>query len=360
MKRQNRALLLTGVLVIALAVSIISEIQASQANRIQTLWQASYFDNMSLDGTPTMTRQDARIDMNWLTAAPDRTLPRDSFSVRWEAEIEFETGNYRFTASADDGIRIRIGDAIILDAFTNGNFRTFTRNIYLDANTYPVIVEYFEDTGMATVFFDWEPIGTVENIVSLRSLIEDTTDTVVGDTPQSAALPPRAFVNQRDVPMYDMPHENTRPTHWLHIYQSYDVVTVSEDGQWGQLQLNDDILGWVQTDFLTLREAVAVDFVEQDSASERQTQAPTATTEVSLNVSGEALVDVIIWEAPHQLSRLATIPAADEFRILARHSDDDWFFVSWGTENRREIYVGWVFAPSVRLTSGSFYDLPIR
>ncbi|MGB9337646.1 MAG: PA14 domain-containing protein, partial [Polyangiales bacterium] len=78
---------------------------------------ASYYANPDLEGTPSFTRRDLRIDFDWdelrpvggSTAEPYRWFPRDGFSIRWSGRIipRFSEA-YTFHGEADDGIRIKI------------------------------------------------------------------------------------------------------------------------------------------------------------------------------------------------------------------------------------------------------------
>ncbi|MGB5285110.1 MAG: PA14 domain-containing protein, partial [Polyangiales bacterium] len=78
---------------------------------------ASYYANPDLEGAPSFTRRDLRIDFDWdelrpvggSTAEPYRWFPRDGFSIRWSGRIipRFSEA-YTFHGEADDGIRIKI------------------------------------------------------------------------------------------------------------------------------------------------------------------------------------------------------------------------------------------------------------
>ncbi len=78
---------------------------------------ASYYANPDLEGAPSFTRRDLRIDFDWdelrpvggSTAEPYRSFPRDGFSIRWSGRIipRFSEA-YTFHGEADDGIRIKI------------------------------------------------------------------------------------------------------------------------------------------------------------------------------------------------------------------------------------------------------------
>ncbi len=78
--------------------------------------EGAYYANPDLQGTPSFTRRDLRIDFDWgevrpvggSTAEPYRSFPRDGFSVRWSGQVipRFSEA-YTFLGEADDGVRIR-------------------------------------------------------------------------------------------------------------------------------------------------------------------------------------------------------------------------------------------------------------
>ena len=83
-------------------------------------WRGDYWSNPGLSGAPVLSRNDARINFAWGRAAPAPSLPVDSFSVRWSRTLSFEPGVYRFSASADDGIRVYLDGALLINEWHEG------------------------------------------------------------------------------------------------------------------------------------------------------------------------------------------------------------------------------------------------
>ncbi|MEZ4656374.1 MAG: LysM peptidoglycan-binding domain-containing protein [Caldilineaceae bacterium] len=48
-----------------------------------TAWDGAYYNNSTLSGAPTYTRQDGAIDFRWNDAGPGGGLANDGFSIRW-------------------------------------------------------------------------------------------------------------------------------------------------------------------------------------------------------------------------------------------------------------------------------------
>lgn len=119
-------------------------------------WRADYFGNKSLSGTPVLTRYDAAIDFDWGTGSPDAKVPADNFSVRWSRTLGFEAGAYRFYASCDDGVRIFVDGRLVVDVWTKQQLpNTRTGDITLSAGQHTVVVEYFEEGGLAGAHVWW-------------------------------------------------------------------------------------------------------------------------------------------------------------------------------------------------------------
>lgn len=115
-------------------------------------WMGEYFDNPYLVGAPRVRVNTPDINFNWGEASPDPSLPADNFSARWMRLYNFAPGNYTFTATADDGIRVWVGDTLAIDAWTPQQAKTYNATLYLDGVT-PLRVEYFEQGGNAVVNF---------------------------------------------------------------------------------------------------------------------------------------------------------------------------------------------------------------
>lgn len=115
-------------------------------------WMGEYFDNPYLLGAPRYRINDADINFNWGEGTPDARIPADNFSARWMRTYNFAPGSYTFTATADDGIRVWVGDTLAIDAWVPQQAKTFERTLYLNGSV-PLRVEYFEQGGNAVVNF---------------------------------------------------------------------------------------------------------------------------------------------------------------------------------------------------------------
>lgn len=121
-------------------------------------WQAEYYDNRFLQGTPRLTRADAAIDFGWGLGSPATAFPPNDFSARWTRTVDFEPGVYRFTMTGDDGVRLFINDQLFMDAWYEQAERTYTDTIYLSGPT-SLRMEYFEQRGLAVARLNWQRVA---------------------------------------------------------------------------------------------------------------------------------------------------------------------------------------------------------
>ncbi len=130
---------------------------------IITDWRGDYYDNPVLAGSPVLVRNDLDVDFDWGQAAPAASLPADGFSARWSRQLGLSAGTYRFTAGADDGVRLWIDGQLVVDDWRDGAFRATTVDVTLAGGQHLLMVEYYEASGSARVLLDWargEPTAT--------------------------------------------------------------------------------------------------------------------------------------------------------------------------------------------------------
>lgn len=120
-------------------------------------WTAQYYDNPDLVGPPVLERIDKNLSFNWGTGSPDPRIPRDNFSVRWTRyEDVVTTDNYLYTLTVDDGARVIVDGAIVIDEWRSAGVRTVTGSKGLSHGRHTIVVEYVEYTGVANVSLAWK------------------------------------------------------------------------------------------------------------------------------------------------------------------------------------------------------------
>jgi hypothetical protein len=127
-------------------------------------YQATYFNNLTLSGTPVLTRSEASIDNDWGGGGPGNGVNNDNFSARWTRAQDFAAGSYTFSVTADDGVRLYIDDVLAIDKWIDQGPTTYTANKTLAAGSHTVKIEYYERGGGAVAKFSYQaytvPVGT--------------------------------------------------------------------------------------------------------------------------------------------------------------------------------------------------------
>ncbi len=73
-----------------------------------------YYDNRDFTNLK-LIRTDARLDFDWGGGSPDPFIECDTFSAVWQGTFTFEPAEYKFTFTADDGIRLYVDGDVILN-----------------------------------------------------------------------------------------------------------------------------------------------------------------------------------------------------------------------------------------------------
>jgi len=123
---------------------------------IITEWKGEYFSNPQLSGSPALVRNDSAIDSNWGDKAPGPGLPENGFSVRWTRSMSFAQGDYRFYATADDGIRVWLDDWLVIDQWKAGPVSASGEFRRVGEGPHTLRVEYYEHLGDAFVRVWWQ------------------------------------------------------------------------------------------------------------------------------------------------------------------------------------------------------------
>ena len=119
-------------------------------------WQGEYYGNPKLEGAPLVVRRDSVIDFQWGEDAPAPEVPADNFSVRWRGRWTFQEGGYRFYAFTDDGVRVWIDGALVIDSWRNQSPTLSYGDLYVDAGVHDLQVEYFDGVHNAQTRVWWD------------------------------------------------------------------------------------------------------------------------------------------------------------------------------------------------------------
>jgi len=96
------------------------------------------------------------IDYDWEAGAPDPALPTDGFGARWTLLLDLDEPATRYAVSivAQGGVRMYIGETLVVDDWAHGMHREFVRGV-LPAGQYPIVIEYMNVSGPASITVVW-------------------------------------------------------------------------------------------------------------------------------------------------------------------------------------------------------------
>ncbi len=344
MRLLSRAFLTAWFIVLSCLILSVSVVTAQSYG---SNWTGSYFNNTTWSGTPVQIRIDAQINFNFGLNSPITGVVNvDNFSVAWVGVQNFEAGTYRFTAVADDGVRVRIDGQEIINGLTpTGSVQTLTADVSLSAGAHTINVDYFENTGPAIIQFYWTPIQA-----------GPTTTPAPTATPSPTPLPEippgalRATVIRASVlNIRNAPSLGGSVMGRVLRGQTYAVVGRNEDATWFLLQLGG-YRGWAWGYYLFID---GNEFSAPVVSSLSVVGLPAGVTDTG--VLGVTKAALRLRAEPNVRSdQIGRVSWGSFVPIVGRTRASDWYQIVWkGT-------VGWVVSGYVDLRQGELRDVPVR
>lgn len=127
--------------------------------------QAEYFNNITLEGEPALTRIDPVIDFRWTLFSPDQEkINYDFYSARWTGKLKApETGTFKIGIKGNDGYRVYVNSELVVDNWTKQTVRTITQDYRFEkGKEYDLKVEFFETVGNVWFKLLWD-VGVENN-----------------------------------------------------------------------------------------------------------------------------------------------------------------------------------------------------
>lgn len=133
--------------------------------------RGTYFDNINLTNE-VLQRVDPTINFNWGSGSPAANIGADTYSTRWEGQIEAPaTGNFTFYTSTDDGVRLWIDNVLIIDRWIDQATTEWNGTLaLLQGREYDFRMEYYENGGGAAAQLSWSGPGIAKQVVPSQYL----------------------------------------------------------------------------------------------------------------------------------------------------------------------------------------------
>jgi len=127
-------------------------------------WRFEYFNNPGLTAPVVYTTYEMSqfVEKEWGTGGPGNGVNPDYFSARVSRTLWFDAGSYQFAVTADDGARLYVDGALVIDIWS-GSVRGTHSGVY--ERTFPasgyheIRCEYNEYFGDARVRLFWTNLG---------------------------------------------------------------------------------------------------------------------------------------------------------------------------------------------------------
>jgi Family of unknown function (DUF6701)/PA14 domain/Concanavalin A-like lectin/glucanases superfamily/Bacterial Ig-like domain len=111
----------------------------------------------------TVVQTDGPVNFDWGNGAPVAGIGADDFSVAWDGYVTpLQTGSYTFRTTSDDGVRLYVNGALVIDDWTDhASTNDDSAAIALTAGQrYTIRMEYYERAGQAVAQLLWSGPGT--------------------------------------------------------------------------------------------------------------------------------------------------------------------------------------------------------
>ncbi|MCB8952923.1 MAG: SH3 domain-containing protein [Ardenticatenales bacterium] len=211
-------------------------------------WQGEYYNNTSLSGAAALVRTDSQVNFNWGTGTPAvGVINSDNFSVRWTQTLYFSPGNYRFTTTTDDGVRLWVNNVLLIDRWQDRATQSFSADLSLPGGSVPLRMEYYEHAGLAEAHLTW-------SVISGPTPAPQPTPQ---PTPKPTPTPPPLPTGATATVISDLLNLRTGPS------PSYNIIRVLTRNQvvrlagyrnlsatWVQVITADNVQGWVYAPFV--------------------------------------------------------------------------------------------------------------
>ena len=121
-------------------------------------WLGKYYDNQFLQGDPTFTRTDGKIEFDWGKGGPGGGIEANLWSARWTQRASFNSGTYRFHIIVDDGTRLFVDGRVLIDEWHDSPGNEYIADKKMAAGGHDLQVDYYQFGHDAKIKVWWEKL----------------------------------------------------------------------------------------------------------------------------------------------------------------------------------------------------------
>jgi hypothetical protein len=357
MKRIHSAWILLPVVALLTAL-VLFPIVPARAD-FGTNWSATFFNDATLGSSGAVGVPVTGINglnFNWGTNPPSINsvnvpgIGSDNFSARFTSTQALTPGTYNFIVTSDDGVRVYINGALVLDKFVGRPATTDTFTQVISTSPVNMTVEYFEGIDQAQLQFQWFLVGGVTPGATTGPL-GFTTTPLVTSVPLTASV-----VSVRGLAVRSGPYLGGSLVTVARPGNQYVPLAQNKDeGQftWYLLQVGEKT-GWASGRYLEFTGDPA-GLPTQGTVFEQIDGAP----DIGVTAIPRSVMN--LRRRPSQRTALlAQIPWGAELSLIGRTIQggrNHWLQVRYNAEEGQSL-VGWIYAPFVSIR-GDLNSVPI-
>ncbi len=123
-------------------------------------WKLELWDNRSFTGAAVEQRYDAAgaggFDFSYGSGRASLCTGSDNFAIRFSRKAAFPaTADYTFTTTTDDGVRLWVDGALLIDKWSDMGKTSYSATRRLTAGTHELRMDYYENAGDAAAALRW-------------------------------------------------------------------------------------------------------------------------------------------------------------------------------------------------------------
>ena len=142
--------------------------------------KGEYFNNLTLAGTPALTRVEPGVDYNWGGDAPGPGVLAPEFSARWTGMINVPyTETYTFYINVQEGVRLWVNDQLIVNNWMAHHMTIeYQAKVDLEVGMVPIVLEIsnlsgggYGGGGVMQANLSWSNPSLVKEIIPQTALL---------------------------------------------------------------------------------------------------------------------------------------------------------------------------------------------
>jgi hypothetical protein len=211
-------------------------------------WRGEYYNNTLFAGPPNLVRTDPEINFDWGLESPaPANIVDDRFAVRWTNTLTLSPGNYRFTITSDDGVRLWLNNELRIDQWHSQTSLSHSTELALNgpsASSVIVKLEYYDEIGLAEARLSWQRLDEPTSQSAAQPSMPS------GSMPGQENVPIASVINANYLNVRSGPGMEHDP--FTHLARRDEVTMVARDRttSWIKVQLENGDTGWVGSGFL--------------------------------------------------------------------------------------------------------------